>query len=50
VTEFLEQVAADLERLYADLARTQEQNTRIKNALRRWQSQQTWSMRETAGQ
>ncbi|MDW5329057.1 DivIVA domain-containing protein [Plantactinospora sp. KLBMP9567] len=40
VTEFLEQVAADLARAYAELAGVREQNARIKDALRRWQSRQ----------
>ncbi|SDZ07321.1 DivIVA domain-containing protein [Micromonospora pattaloongensis] len=49
VGDFLERVAADLEGLYVELARTHEQNLRIKDALRRWQSQQAPSMREAAG-
>ncbi|GIG86415.1 DivIVA domain-containing protein [Plantactinospora endophytica] len=40
VTEFLEQVAGDLARAYAELAGVREQNARIKDALRRWQSRQ----------
>jgi DivIVA domain-containing protein len=44
VTEFLEQVAGDLARAYTELAGVREQNARIKDALRRWQSQQAQSM------
>ena len=44
VTEFLEQVAGDLARAYSELAGVREQNARIKDALRRWQSQQAQAM------
>ena len=49
VVAFLDQVAGDLARAYAELARTREQNVRIKDALRRWQSRQAPSAREMAG-
>ncbi|MFY1690380.1 DivIVA domain-containing protein [Plantactinospora sp. WMMB782] len=49
VTEFLDQVANDLARAYTELARVREQNTRIKDALRRWQSRQVRSAQELAG-
>ncbi|MGI5213559.1 DivIVA domain-containing protein [Plantactinospora sp. CA-290183] len=48
VTEFLEQVAGDLARAYAELAGVREQNARIKTALRRWQSQQVPTAYELA--
>lgn len=50
VTAFLDQVAGDLSRAYAELARTREQNARIKDALRRWQSQQAAARHGWAGQ
>ena len=40
VATFLERVAHDLGVLYAELDRTYEQNDRIKDALRRWQTSQ----------
>ncbi|MDG4763611.1 DivIVA domain-containing protein [Solwaraspora sp. WMMD406] len=40
VTAFLDRVAHDLGILYAELDRTIEQNDRIKDALRRWQTSQ----------
>ncbi|WP_326549720.1 DivIVA domain-containing protein [Micromonospora sp. NBC_01813] len=40
VAAFLDRVAHDLGILYAELDRTWEQNDRIKDALRRWQSTQ----------
>ncbi len=46
---FLDRVADDLEQLYRDLAGTREQNHRIKDALRRWQSQQAVSPLDLAG-
>lgn len=49
VTEFLDQVAGDLARAYTELANVREQNARIKDALRRWQSRQAPSARELAG-
>nr|WP_225946697.1 DivIVA domain-containing protein [Plantactinospora soyae] len=48
VTEFLDQVAADLARAYAELAGVREQNARIKDALRRWQSHQVSTAYELA--
>ncbi|WP_422770957.1 DivIVA domain-containing protein [Plantactinospora sp. WMMC1484] len=48
VTEFLEQVAADLARAYAELAGVREQNARIKDALRRWRSRQAPAAHELA--
>ena len=48
VREFLDRVADDLALVYAELAQTREQNARIKEALRRWQSRQAPSMRELA--
>jgi DivIVA domain-containing protein len=38
VAAFLDRVAHDLAIVYAELERTWEQNDRIKDALRRWQS------------
>ena len=49
VGEFLEQVALDMEALYAELARSRDQNIRIKTALKRWQSQQAATIQETSG-
>ncbi|MFY1636392.1 DivIVA domain-containing protein [Solwaraspora sp. WMMB335] len=40
VAAFLDRVAYDLSVIYAELDRTREQNDRIKDALRRWQSTQ----------
>ncbi|MFY1698090.1 DivIVA domain-containing protein [Solwaraspora sp. WMMA2101] len=40
VSAFLDRVAHDLGILYAELDRTWEQNNRIKEALRRWQTTQ----------
>ncbi|MFV2008754.1 DivIVA domain-containing protein [Micromonospora sp. LOL_027] len=40
VAAFLERVAHDLGVVYAELDRTYEQNDRIKDALRRWQTSQ----------
>jgi DivIVA domain-containing protein len=40
VAEFLDQVAGDLARAYDELARTREQNARIKDALRWSRSRQ----------
>ncbi|GAA3726894.1 hypothetical protein GCM10022225_05120 [Plantactinospora mayteni] len=48
VTEFLEQVAGDLARAYAELAGVREQNARIKDALRRWQARQAPTAHELA--
>ncbi|MDG4785687.1 DivIVA domain-containing protein [Micromonospora sp. WMMD1102] len=41
VAAFLDQVAGDLARAYNELATVREQNARIKDALRRWQSRQS---------
>ena len=48
VAQFLDQVAGDLARAYAEVAMLREQNVRIKNALRRWQSGQAPSADELA--
>lgn len=40
VHHFLDRVADDLATVYADLRRMEEQNIRIKDALRRWQSRE----------
>ena len=40
VAAFLDRVAHDLGIIYAELDRTHEQNDRIKDALRRWQTSQ----------
>ncbi|MGI5214637.1 DivIVA domain-containing protein [Plantactinospora sp. CA-290183] len=49
VADFLERVAADLARAYTDVASVREQNARIKDALRRWQSRQVPDAGELAG-
>ncbi|MEN3608244.1 DivIVA domain-containing protein [Plantactinospora sp. ZYX-F-223] len=49
VATFLDRVAGDLAWAYAELARTREQNARIKDALRRWQSRQVASPHGLAG-
>ncbi|AVT32259.1 cell division protein DivIVA [Plantactinospora sp. BC1] len=48
VTQFLDQVAGDLARAYAELAGVREQNARIKDALRRWQSRQVSAAHDLA--
>ncbi len=48
VATFLDRVANDLARVYAELARSQEENRRVKDALRQWQSRQAPSMFELA--
>ncbi|MEO3926033.1 DivIVA domain-containing protein [Micromonosporaceae bacterium B7E4] len=48
VTAFLDQVAGDLARAYNEVATVREQNVRIKDALRRWQSRQATTARELA--
>ncbi|GAB3972368.1 DivIVA domain-containing protein [Plantactinospora veratri] len=48
VAAFLDQVAGDLARAYNELATVREQNARIKDALRRWQSRQVTTARELA--
>ncbi|WP_412102987.1 DivIVA domain-containing protein [Plantactinospora sp. KLBMP9567] len=48
VTAFLDQVASDLARAYNELATVREQNARIKDALRRWQSRQVTTAHELA--
>jgi DivIVA domain-containing protein len=40
VNSFLDRVATDLASVYAELASSQEESVRIKNALREWQSRQ----------
>lgn len=49
VHNFLGHVADDLEILYAELARSRDENWRIKEKLREWQSAQRPTMRELAG-
>lgn len=48
VAAFLDRVAHDLDSLYARLAVSDDENRRIKDALRRWQSSQAPSMRDLA--
>ena len=48
VDEFLGRVADDLHQVYAELARSRDENVRIKNTLRQWQSNQAPTMRELA--
>ncbi|MFY1635839.1 DivIVA domain-containing protein [Solwaraspora sp. WMMB335] len=50
VAAFLDRVAHDLGVLYAELDRTIEQNDRIKNALRRWQTGQAAAAQAAPGQ
>jgi len=50
VGAFLDRVAYDLGVLYAELDRTWEQNNRIKDALRRWQSTQAAMNQATINQ
>lgn len=40
VAAFLDRVADDLDGVYAELASSREESARIKDALRRWQSNQ----------
>jgi len=40
VAAFLDRVAHDLDRLHSELAISNDENQRIKDALRRWQSRQ----------
>lgn len=49
VAAFLDRVANDLASLYKELAWVYEENQRIKDALRAWQSSQAPSMRDLAG-
>jgi DivIVA protein. len=49
VAVFLDRVAGDLARAYAEVASLREQNERIKAALRDWQSRQAPTARELAG-
>lgn len=49
VTVFLDQVAGDLARAYTEVASLREQNARIKDALRRWQSRHAPTAHELAG-
>jgi DivIVA domain-containing protein len=46
VREFLTRVAEDLAAVYAELARSQQETARIKDALRRWQSAQAGTVGE----
>ncbi|MGW0435270.1 DivIVA domain-containing protein [Micromonospora sp. NPDC003197] len=48
VTAYLDWVADDLAHLYTELARSQDETMRVKDALRQWQSRQAPSMRELA--
>ena len=48
VTAYLDRVADDLAYLYAELARSQDETMRVKDALRQWQSRQAPSIRELA--
>ncbi|MEO3924479.1 hypothetical protein ABGB07_11555 [Micromonosporaceae bacterium B7E4] len=48
VVTFLDRVPGDLAWAYAELARTREQNARIKDASRRWESRQVVSSSELA--
>ncbi|WFE23295.1 DivIVA domain-containing protein [Solwaraspora sp. WMMD937] len=47
VAAFLERIAHDLGIVYAELDRTYEQNDRIKEALRRWQTSQARAAQTT---
>ncbi|MFV2098483.1 MULTISPECIES: DivIVA domain-containing protein [unclassified Micromonospora] len=47
VAAFLERIAHDLGIVYAELDRTYEQNDRIKDALRRWQTSQARAAQTT---
>lgn len=49
VTAFLDRVAGDLAWAYAEVATLREQNKRIKDALRSWQSRQAPTVRGLAG-
>ncbi|SCL68218.1 DivIVA domain-containing protein [Micromonospora citrea] len=46
VREFLDQVAGDLAIVYDALAQSRRETDRIKDALRRWQSEQTRARNE----
>jgi DivIVA domain-containing protein len=46
VREFLDRVAGDLAAAYEALARSRQETARIKDALRRWQSQQAQAVNE----
>jgi DivIVA domain-containing protein len=48
VNLFLDRVATDLASVCAELASSQEESVRIKNALREWQSRQASTMYELA--
>ncbi|MFK3981746.1 DivIVA domain-containing protein [Micromonospora sp. NPDC050397] len=50
VQVFLDRVADDLHRVYAELATSREETVRIKNALRQWQSQHAPHPRDLARQ
>jgi DivIVA domain-containing protein len=49
VQGFLDRVADDLHQVYAELAASQDENLRIKTALRQWQSLHTPRARDLAG-
>jgi DivIVA domain-containing protein len=48
VQVFLDRVADDLHQVYAELAASRDENVRIKNALRQWQSLQAPRARDLA--
>ncbi|MEV4626415.1 DivIVA domain-containing protein [Micromonospora sp. NPDC049523] len=48
VNVFLNRVADDLQRVYAELAASRDENVRIKTALRQWQSTQAPRPRDLA--
>ncbi len=47
VRDFLDQVADDLATVYAELSTSRQETSRVKDALRRWQSEQ--ARRRNAG-
>ncbi|WDZ86964.1 DivIVA domain-containing protein [Micromonospora cathayae] len=49
VTDFLDRVAGDLAGLYAALEQAREENARIKDALRQWQTRQARREQRNAG-
>lgn len=48
VHEFLERVAGDLAAVYDALARSRDETSRVKDALRQWQSRQARTVNERA--
>ena len=50
VQVFLDRVAYDLHQVYAELAASRDENVRIKNALRQWQTLQAPRARDLARQ